>query len=92
MKEKTKKKPEITKLIEEEYMIHLEEDTDELYWTKEAIKKVLTPLERKIYITYLEEGSYAGGARTFSVCTQTFKTYINKLTARIREYVCEHLN
>lgn len=89
--EETKKIREITQeMIEEEYMAHLETDDDELYWTKEAISK-MSKLQRKIYVTYLECGSYAGAAKVFQVSVPTLKKYVNNLTAWIREYVCEHL-
>lgn len=90
----TKKKIEqiATALIEEEYITHNEDEDDELYWCKEALKQAITPLERKIYITYLEQGSYAAASRCFKVCVQTFKKYINKLKAKIANYVCEHID
>ena len=49
----TKKKIEqiATALIEEEYITHNDDEDDELYWCKEALKQAITPLERKIYIT-----------------------------------------
>lgn len=77
-------------LIEEEYMEHLDEDDDELYWTKEAIAK-MSKLQRKIYVTYLECGTYAGTAKVFKVSVPTLKKYVNNLTAGIRDYVCKHL-
>ena len=77
-------------MLEMEYMEHLDTDTDELYWTKEAIK-ALTPVQRKIYITYLETGTYSKTAEVFKVSQPTVKKYIKGLTTKIREYVCEHL-
>lgn len=87
-----KKKVEIsTKLIEDEYMMHTDWENDEMYWMKEALKEALTPYQRKIYITYLENGTYAATAKAFGVSTPTAKKYIDKLTNKITEYVFEHL-
>ena len=92
MQELKKKIEQIaSQLIEEEYITHNDDETDELYWCKEALKEAVNPLERKIYITYLEQGSYAASARCFKVCTQTFKKYVNKLKGRITDYVCDHI-
>lgn len=79
-----------TKLIEKEYMEHLDSDTDEIYWVKEAIK-ALSPVQRKIYITWLEQGTYSKTAKIFHVTIPTVREYVKKLTAIIREYVCNHL-
>ena len=80
-----------TKLIEEEYMDHSPEEDDMLYWTKEALKQ-LSPLERKIYITYLELETYTATAKEFKVSVPTLKTYIKNLNAQISDYVCHHLS
>lgn len=88
---KTKKKVEIsTKLIEEDYMEHSPEEDDEMFWIKEALKS-MTPLERKIYVTYLETGTYTGTAEAFKVSVPTLQAYVKKLSARIAEYVCERI-
>lgn len=87
-----KKKVEIsTQQIEEEYLIHNEFEDDELFWLKEGLKNALTPYQRKIYITYIEAGTYAATAKAFKVSTPTAKKYIDKLTGIIMEYVFEHL-
>ena len=77
-------------MIEEEYLEHLDSDSDELYWMKEGLK-TLTPVQRKIYITWLEAGTYADAARVFGVSKPTLQKYVKNLTNKIREYVCEHL-
>lgn len=83
-----KKKVEIsTNLIEEEYLTHNEFEDDEMYWTKEALKEALTPYQRKIYITYLENGTYAATAKAFKVSIPTAKKYVDKLTGQIMDYV-----
>lgn len=89
---KKKKKVEITsRLIEEEYLTHNEQEDDELYWTKEAMANALTPYQRKIYVTYLEAGTYAATAKAFKVSTPTAKKYIDKLTDTIINYVNERM-
>lgn len=88
--EKKKKKID-TRLIEEEYMAHSPEDDDQMYWTKEALKNIMSPLERKIYITYLELETYTATAAEFKVSVPTLKTYVKGLNARIINYVCEHI-
>lgn len=88
---KKKKKVEITtKDIEEEYMLHNDWEDDEMYATKEALKHALTPYQRKIYITYLEAGTYTETAELFKVSTPTAKNYIDRLTEKLIEYVNEY--
>lgn len=92
MTKTTKDKPRVisTELIEEEYMEHLDEDDDELYWAKEAIRS-LSKLQRKIYVTYLENETYAATAKVFGVSVPTVKKYIQGLNAQIAEFVCSHI-
>ena len=85
-----KKKIEI-KPLEQEYMEHLETDTDELYWTKECLKNEFTPVQRKIFITYLELGTYKATAELFNVSQPTVQKYIRNLIGIIHEYICNHI-
>lgn len=85
-----KKKKDISQLIEEEYMMHNDQEDDELYLLKEALKNALTPLERKIYITYLENETYAATAKVFKVSIPTLSKYINGLKTKLIEYVDNH--
>ena len=78
-------------LLEQEYMEHLETDTDELYWTKECLKNEFTPVQRKIFITYLELETYKATAELFNVSQPTVQKYIKKLVAIIHEYICNHI-
>ena len=89
---KERKKVNINQLIEDEYLIHNEEEDDELYWMKEALTKALTPLERKIYITYLEMETYAATAKSFNVSVPTCSKYINNLKNKIIAYIDEHIS
>ena len=81
------KKKDISERIEEEYITHNPEEDDEMYLIKEALKNALTPLERKIYITYLEKGTYADTAKSFKVSTPTLCKYISGLKDKIIDYV-----
>lgn len=82
-----KKKTDISERIEEEYLIHSPDEDDEMYQLKEALKNALNPLERKIFITYLEQGTYVQTAKTFKVCVPTVSKYINNLKTKIIDYV-----
>ena len=84
------KKKEPIELIEEEYIMHNQDEDDELYWTKEAIK-ALKPFQRKIYLTWLEAGSYTAAAKLFRVATPTLRKYIRSLTILITDYICKHI-
>ena len=88
---KEKKKIENIKPLEAEYMEHLETDTDELYWTKECLKNEFTPVQRKIFVTYLELGTYKATAELFNDSQPTVQKYIKNLVETIQEYVCNHM-
>lgn len=88
---KKKKKPNINQLLEEEYLIHNDEEDDELFLYKEALKEALNPLERKIYITYLEMETYAATAKAFNVSIPTVSKYIGNLKSKIIDYIDEHI-
>ena len=82
-----KKKLNINELIEEEYLLHNDEEDDEMFQLKEALKNALNPLERKIFITYLECETYAATAKMFKVSKPTVSKYINNLKTKIIDYV-----
>ena len=86
-----KKKLNINQLIEEEYMMHGPDDDDEMYQLKEALKNALNPLERKIFITYLECGTYSATAKLFKVSKPTVSKYVNNLKNKIIEYVDNYM-
>lgn len=81
------KKPNINELIEEEYLIHNENEDDEMYLLKEALRYALNPVERKIFITYMELETYAATAKAFNVSIPTVSKYIGGLRQKIAEYV-----
>lgn len=89
-KKESRKKIE-TSPLEREYMEHLETEDDELYWTKECLKNEFTPVQRKIFITYLELGTYKETAELFKVSQPTVQKYIKNLIAIIHEYICNHI-
>lgn len=86
-----KKKKTIEQLIEEEYMEHNLYEDDETYWLKEALKNALTKIERKIFITYLENGTYVKTAKLFKCSIPTVSKYIINLKAKITDYVANHI-
>ena len=72
---------------EKEYGITMEDD-DRMYKIKDAIQ-ALRPVERKIFLTYVESGTYSETARQFKVSVPTAKRYIveikNKIISKIEE-------
>ena len=82
----------ITRLYEEEYITHNDDEDDEMYWLKESLVKCLTPVERKIYITYLENETYAATAKAFNVSIPTLSNYVNNLKRKIISYVADKFN
>lgn len=89
-KKKEKKTP--IQLIEEEYTEHNPLEDDELFWLKEALTNALNPLERKIFLSYVEAGTYAATAKYFKVSTPTLSKYINTLRMKITQYVADNYN
>ena len=62
----------------DEYLPNEMEDDDMMYKLKSAIDK-LNSIQKKIFLTYTELGTYAAVAREFNVCTLTAKTYIKQI-------------
>lgn len=65
----------------EDYTVN-DEDDDLMVAIKEAIAG-LRPVERKIWLTYAETGSYAATARVFNVSPPTAKSYLVKVRNKI---------
>lgn len=86
-----KKEKTINDLIEDEYLTHNIDEDDEMYWLKEALKEALNTVERKIYLTYLERGTYAATAKAFKVTMPTLSKYVNNLKTKIIDYVDKHM-
>lgn len=83
--------PTIEQLIEEEYLQHDINEDEELYWWKEGLKNALNQIERKIFITYLEQGTYAATAKLFKVSTPTVIRYIQNLKGKLIQYVDDNI-
>lgn len=66
----------------EEYLTPTEEDDDQMIGIKENLRK-LRPVELKIFMTYVDLGTYAATAREFNVSAPTIKSYINKIKEKI---------
>lgn len=59
-------------------------DDDEMYRIKEVIDS-LPFVQKKIFLTYAELGSYAAVGREFGVSTPTARTYIREIRDKIME-------
>lgn len=66
----------------EEYITITEEDDDVMVDIKTRLRE-LKPMERKIFLTYTELGTFAATAREFNVSPPTIKTYINNIKEKI---------
>jgi len=64
------------------------EDTDLTWKIKEAIAR-LRPVERTIFLQYVELGTYTALAKKYKVTAPTVRTYIKMIRAKILEYVGE---
>ena len=60
------------------------DDDDLLLELKTAIQTELTEPERRIFLAYLELGSYAAVAREFGVCSVTAKKYIKQIIYKLK--------
>ena len=66
------------------------DDDDEMMLIKKAILE-LTPVQRKIFLTYVDVGTYTGAAKEFKVSVPTIKKYIGSVKEKIYEYVDSHI-
>ena len=69
-------------LIVHDYVDFNDEDDDMLYSLREAINK-LTPVERKIFLTYCELQTFSATARQFNVSGPCIKSYILNIKSKI---------
>lgn len=72
-------------LISKDYDINGAED-DNLYRLKKALN-ILTPVEKKIMLTYCELGSYAAVAREFNVSCPTARKYLDEVRNKMLAYL-----
>ena len=70
----------------DEYQPDTLEDDDLLYTLKEAIQN-LRPVERKIFLTYTELGTYTQAAKTFHVSVPTIRKYLAEIREKIKNYI-----
>lgn len=68
--------------IEEEYKPNIE-DTDEMLAIKEKFFSLTEP-ERRIFMVYMDEGTYSGVAKFFKVSCPTAKKYIKRIIEKLK--------
>lgn len=61
----------------DEYLPTIDDD-DKMFHIKEVVNSLNT-VQKKIFLTYCEIGTYAGTAREFGVCIPTVKKYIKHI-------------
>ena len=74
------------KIFEDEFINITIEDDDEMMLIKNGIKS-LNPVQRKIFLTYVETGTYTATAKEFGVSIPTVCSYIKKIRNKLIEYV-----
>lgn len=72
------------KVMMEEYQPKIMDDDEEIYALKEAISRLNT-IQRQIFLTYTELGTYAATAREYGVSVPTIKRYLNEIRKKIFE-------
>lgn len=71
--------------LEEDYKI-TDEDDDEMMLIKNAVFALPT-VQRKIWLTYTEIGTYAGTAKEYGVSVPTIKKYLKEIREKIFENI-----
>ena len=66
-------------------------DDDTLMVIKEAIEK-MRPMEQRLWIDYVECGTFAALARKYNVSAPTAKTYIMRLKEKILDAIMAYEN
>ena len=77
---------DINEFIEVQYT-----DDDTLIVIKEAIEK-MRPMEQRLWIDYVECGTFAALARKYNVSAPTAKTYIMRLKEKILDALIAYEN
>lgn len=67
------------------------EDDDRMYRLKASLN-TLRPVEKKIFLTYTELGTYTETAKYFKVSVPTIRKYITQIRAKILEYDDDNTN
>ena len=65
-----------------EYEFNEWEDDDRMKRIKDALQS-LKPVERKIFLTYVESGTYSETARQYNVSVPTAKKYLIEIKNKI---------
>lgn len=71
--------------LEEDYRV-TDEDDDEMMLIKNAVFALPT-VQRKIWLTYTDIGTFAGTARAFGVSVPTMKKYLKIIKDNILENI-----
>ena len=74
------------KIHNEDYLPDSMVDDEQMFLIKDAIQK-LKPVERKIFLTYCEGGTYTAVAKTYNVSVPTAKRYILEVISRIIQMI-----
>ena len=74
--------------IREDYTPN-DRDDDRLRNIKDAMLQ-LTPAELKIWLTYVEYGTYSDTAKEYNVSAPTAKTYVNRVKNKILDIVKQY--
>lgn len=70
------------KIYDPDYEPNRMEDDEMIFKIKQAIQE-LRPVERKIFLTYTEGGTYTAVAKTYNVSVPTARTYVHKIIEKI---------
>ena len=70
------------KMIDDEYREDPLQDDDHIYHIKEAVSKLNT-IQRQIFLTYTELGTYTETARHYKVSVPTMRKYIQEIREKI---------
>lgn len=72
--------------IDESDYLPTEEDDDRMLMIKNALQS-LRPIERKIWLTYTELGTYTAVAREYNVSVPTAAKYLKIIRKKIMDYL-----
>ena len=74
------------KIHDEDYEPNSMEDEERIFKIKQAIQE-LRPVERTIFLTYAEGGTYTSVAKTYKVSVPTAKKYILEVAEKILKMI-----
>ena len=82
----TTKSPTPIKIFPDDFIPNDMTDDERIYAIKEAIQE-LRPVERKIFLTYVEGGTYTSVAQTYGVSVPTAKKYILQVINKVLDMI-----